>query len=308
MLLALPRVGVIVARYSPLRHCRRLPLNAGGDMQEAMTEAPPNRHDYASIPHISSARHLCRRPSNARWVARLSDCQNYIYALNILYQMGIQARVIFIRGRNCQRDNSTYERFEENVKWTLGVLSDEERARLHHWYQQQAPQAIAPATRDWALISPGIAEKEHDLHTSGANRCMVDGRYSRRRPDDPRAGNGKPGGNNGVSPSSGRLRERHCAGGADAAKPRVNGHRTVGRWRPGKAGEVLLRATGRACALQQGWKAVQNVLEWSCGVSAYVAQMLALLHTRLPNAHIACTRKAIGTRLLGTRRSSPQAA
>lgn len=68
-----------------------------------------------------------------------------------------------------------------------------------------------------------------------------------------------------------------------------------------RPGEVLLRATGRACALQQGWKAVQNVLEWSCGVSAYVAQMLALLHTRLPNAHIACTRKAIpGTRLLGT--------
>ncbi|HEC2551839.1 TPA: ModD protein [Raoultella ornithinolytica] len=68
-----------------------------------------------------------------------------------------------------------------------------------------------------------------------------------------------------------------------------------------RPGEVLLRATGRACAQQQGWKAVQNVLEWSCGVSAYVAQMLALLHTRLPNAHIACTRKAIpGTRLLGT--------
>ncbi|TCW17424.1 molybdenum transport protein [Raoultella sp. BIGb0138] len=65
-------------------------------------------------------------------------------------------------------------------------------------------------------------------------------------------------------------------------------------------GEMLLRATGNASALHQGWKAVQNVLEWSCGVSAYVHAMLALLHARHPTAHIACTRKAIpGTRLLG---------
>lgn len=66
-------------------------------------------------------------------------------------------------------------------------------------------------------------------------------------------------------------------------------------------GDILLCANGRAEALHQGWKAVQNVLEWSCGVSSYVAQMLAVLHQRLPNGHIACTRKAIpGTRLLGT--------
>ncbi|ROS16292.1 molybdenum transport protein [Raoultella sp. BIGb0399] len=64
---------------------------------------------------------------------------------------------------------------------------------------------------------------------------------------------------------------------------------------------LLLRASGSASALHQGWKAAQNVLEWSCGVSNYVSQMLDLLHARLPDAHIACTRKAIpGTRLLGT--------
>lgn len=66
-------------------------------------------------------------------------------------------------------------------------------------------------------------------------------------------------------------------------------------------GTVLLRVSGRAGPLHQGWKAVQNVLEWSCGVSACVTQMLALAREHLPGAHIACTRKAIpGTRLLGT--------
>lgn len=80
------------------------------------------------------------------------ELPNYIYAINVLYQMGIQAKLDFIRGRNCQQDNSTFERFEENVRWTLGGMNDEERARLRHWYSQRDPQSIAPATRDWALI------------------------------------------------------------------------------------------------------------------------------------------------------------
>ncbi|STF39498.1 putative pyrophosphorylase [Escherichia coli] len=46
------------------------------------------------------------------------------------------------------------------------------------------------------------------------------------------------------------------------------------------AGQRLIRAQGNAAALHQGWKAVQNVLEWSCGVSDYLAQMQALLRER----------------------------
>lgn len=63
--------------------------------------------------------------------------------------------------------------------------------------------------------------------------------------------------------------------------------------------QPLLQARGPANALHQGWKAVQNVLEWSCGVSGYLADMLAVLHSAIPDGQIACTRKAIpGTRLL----------
>lgn len=65
------------------------------------------------------------------------------------------------------------------------------------------------------------------------------------------------------------------------------------------AGQPLLCASGSAAALHQGWKAVQNVLEWSCGVSGYLARMLELLRQRHPEGHIACTRKMIpGTKLL----------
>lgn len=65
------------------------------------------------------------------------------------------------------------------------------------------------------------------------------------------------------------------------------------------AGQRLISVSGNAAALHQGWKAVQNVLEWSCGVSHYLDSMLHILHSRYPDGQIACTRKAIpGTRLL----------
>ncbi|HGT5786216.1 TPA: SAM-dependent methyltransferase, partial [Escherichia coli] len=45
-----------------------------------------------------------------------------------------------------------WERFEQNVSWSLGALNDDERERLYRWYQQQDARALAPASRDWALI------------------------------------------------------------------------------------------------------------------------------------------------------------
>ncbi|OAT44951.1 molybdenum transport system protein [Proteus hauseri ATCC 700826] len=66
-------------------------------------------------------------------------------------------------------------------------------------------------------------------------------------------------------------------------------------------GALLITAEGRADALHQGWKVVQNVLEWSCGVSDYMAKMLAIYHRYQPKGQIACTRKNIpNTKLLAT--------
>lgn len=67
------------------------------------------------------------------------------------------------------------------------------------------------------------------------------------------------------------------------------------------AEQLLIRAHGNAAALHQGWKPVQNVLEWSCGISHYLDAMLSVTRSRYPDAQIACTRKAIpGTRMLAT--------
>lgn len=80
------------------------------------------------------------------------ELPTYIYALNILYQMGIHARVEFIRGHNQGLDNSTFERFLDNVAWTHGALTEDERLRLYDWYQRQDADAIASPSRDWALL------------------------------------------------------------------------------------------------------------------------------------------------------------
>ncbi|ELZ5941059.1 ModD protein [Providencia stuartii] len=60
----------------------------------------------------------------------------------------------------------------------------------------------------------------------------------------------------------------------------------------------LIKATGAVEALHQGWKAVQNILEWCCGVSHYTHQMVSILKHHQPNAQLACTRKTVpGTKL-----------
>lgn len=76
---------------------------------------------------------------------------NYLYAINVLYQMGIHASVDFIYGD--PQDNSSYPRFERNVVAAFGTLSPPERERLSRWYAQQNPETIQVDARDWALIS-----------------------------------------------------------------------------------------------------------------------------------------------------------
>lgn len=68
-----------------------------------------------------------------------------------------------------------------------------------------------------------------------------------------------------------------------------------------KPGMPILQAEGNAAALHLGWKAVQNVLEWSCGVATYMHTLIQKGRAHNPHLHIACTRKSIpGTKALAT--------
>lgn len=138
----LPRCDIAVASRSTLV----------ADMRGAMARLNRQARLRVYTTHLVNASFVS--PAIQRAVGReTTELPNYIYAVNVLYQMGICARVDFIRGQNCQRDNSTWDRFLENIRWTLGELNAMELEQLQAWYQQQDPAAIAPASRDWALIS-----------------------------------------------------------------------------------------------------------------------------------------------------------
>ena len=68
-----------------------------------------------------------------------------------------------------------------------------------------------------------------------------------------------------------------------------------------ESGALLIGAEGMSEQLHQAWKVVQLVLEWSCGVAQYTAEMIANAKAINPNAVVACTRKSIpNTRKLAT--------
>lgn len=65
------------------------------------------------------------------------------------------------------------------------------------------------------------------------------------------------------------------------------------------ADTMLVTAVGTAERLHQGWKVVQNVLEWCGGVAQYMSQMVVTARAIDPHVQIACTRKCIpGTKSL----------
>lgn len=121
------------------------------DMHQAMTKLNNQTRLRVYTTHLVSSSFVSLTIQRALG-REVIELPNYIYALNVLYQMGIYAHVDFIREPNCQQDNSTWSRFLENVRWSMGDLSEDEIDRLDIWYQQQDPRAIAPASRDWALI------------------------------------------------------------------------------------------------------------------------------------------------------------
>lgn len=85
----------------------------------------------------------------------------YIYAVNILHQMGINARVEFINSPD-KGGFDSFEAFADNVNWSLKNLTAEETEKLHQYYQQRvsAGKPIAYPSRHWAMVSWDVVAQE----------------------------------------------------------------------------------------------------------------------------------------------------
>lgn len=81
---------------------------------------------------------------------------DYIYAVNVLYQMGVRARVDFLRSTS----NTTYASpvdFIESIQWRVGTLTKKEGSRLRKFFRG-LPRAADGRTRyqhdfEWAMLS-----------------------------------------------------------------------------------------------------------------------------------------------------------
>ena len=81
---------------------------------------------------------------------------DYIYAVNILYQMGVKARVDFLRSRG-GLGYASAEDFIGAVRWRVGALSRQEEARLRKFHRGLPREADGTARYrhdfEWALLS-----------------------------------------------------------------------------------------------------------------------------------------------------------
>ena len=82
---------------------------------------------------------------------------DYIYVLNILYNMGILATLDFIfpQEKVCCEKEGNLDAYLQAIIWSLGELGEEEIQRVKVYFEMCQKEKKVPALRDnrWALIS-----------------------------------------------------------------------------------------------------------------------------------------------------------
>lgn len=89
----------------------------------------------------------------------------YIYAVNILQQLGINPQVNYIRGSQNSPEFANFDDFVESINRSLKDLTALEKEKLHHYYAKccQSNQPVAYSARDWAMVAWEVVD-ESELH------------------------------------------------------------------------------------------------------------------------------------------------
>lgn len=78
---------------------------------------------------------------------------DYIYLLNTLHSMGIFAKVDFIKTQNKKFDCANLEDFINNIKWSLGKISEKEEKILAKYFEEKRKNGGIKDFITWAFIS-----------------------------------------------------------------------------------------------------------------------------------------------------------
>lgn len=77
---------------------------------------------------------------------------DYIYLVNILYSLGIYAKVDFIPVETKNQKNTTFDKFKDMVLWELGELNKDELTKLQIYFKSEI-EGKEDKYAHWALIS-----------------------------------------------------------------------------------------------------------------------------------------------------------
>lgn len=85
---------------------------------------------------------------------KIVEKPDYIYVLNVLYQMGITASVNFIKSEGRSSIYDTKEKFINSVLWTIDELSQLEKQKLSEYYDSLKTEDKKQNDEvEWAVIS-----------------------------------------------------------------------------------------------------------------------------------------------------------
>ena len=86
---------------------------------------------------------------------KITPKPDYIYLVNILHQMGINANVSFYTPKeNCCGDALLEDEYVQSISWSLDGISDNEEEKARKLYKKFIKEGKTPPLRDsrWALI------------------------------------------------------------------------------------------------------------------------------------------------------------
>ena len=123
------------------------------DMKEALTKLNNKANKKVVVSYKKGGSFVSDEILNViqREIIKKPD---YIYILNILYQMGINANLNFIQSEGRSTIYTSKEKFIQSVSWSIDKLSDDEIQRLENYYdsidldKKQEEEFV-----QWAIIS-----------------------------------------------------------------------------------------------------------------------------------------------------------
>jgi FkbM family methyltransferase len=124
------------------------------DMKEALEKINAKANKRVYITYKVGGSFVDKKILKAMGKA-IFDKPDYIYVLNILYGMGINAKLDYLRSEGRREQYDSKESFIKSVEWSLDDLTQEDKEKLSLYYDSlgENKENVAEQYNYWALIS-----------------------------------------------------------------------------------------------------------------------------------------------------------